>query len=29
MKTQAGRPQDLRDIDQLRRIQQLQGAHLP
>ena len=29
MKTQAGRPQDLRDIDQLRRIQQLQGAHRP
>jgi len=25
MKTQAGRPQDLRDIQELRRIQQLQG----
>jgi len=29
MKTQAGRPQDLRDIDELRRIQQLQAAHQP
>ena len=29
MKTQAGRPQDLRDIDELRRIQQLQQRQAP
>lgn len=29
MKTQAGRPQDLRDIDELRRIQKLQGRSQP
>ncbi len=29
MKSQAGRPQDLRDIDELRRIQKLQGEHQP
>lgn len=29
MKTGAGRPQDLRDIDELRRIQQLQDGHQP